>query len=314
MDNSQQLITSELDEDGMSITDDIEHYAETSSTKNMKTKKSSNKNKRKKTINNSDSDVEESYLVSELLRQIEELKKEIKNLKENQTSTNNNMSNKHSEKNEIEIIDTQMSDSQQIDDEDNDNWKGAKTDNFQIKRLSENLHIVKVEEYNDYKKTLDVLKNTKTHYFTYTPKQEKCKSFLLKGLDSSYEPKEVMDILNNMKIPNLMIKNVTRFTTPKSISQNRKGCPKQIEAMEKRTSSKLKTRKSIEQNTNENQMKQKVQQQTTPKTNEPRKSSYADKVKSRDVNDDEDNTKAKTVDILQLFQRTELALHQMQER
>lgn len=281
--------------------------------------------------------------------------------------------------------------------------------------MSDNLHIVKVEDYNDYKKTLDVLKNTNTQYFTYTPKQEKCKSFLLKGLDSSYEPKEVMDMLNNMQVPNLIIKNVTRFTTPKSVSQNRtlpfylvqltpesidgairsirtldnqiiyweplkkrdiiqckncqrlnhtaancrmayrcvkcqenhkpgeckldenrgkndnnalfctlcyqyghpatyRGCPKQIEAMEKRTTSKSKTQKSFEQNKNENQMIQNVQQQITPKTNEPRKSSYADKVKSRDVNDEENNTKPKAVDILQLFQRTELALHQMQER
>ncbi|KAK0165835.1 hypothetical protein PV328_004319 [Microctonus aethiopoides] len=83
--------------------------------------------------------------------------------------------------------------------------KGAKTDNFKIKRMSDNLYILKIDDYNDYKKTLDVLQNTNTQYYTYTPRQEKCKSFLLKGLDSSYELKEVMEIINNMEIPNLVI-------------------------------------------------------------------------------------------------------------
>ncbi|KAK0072851.1 hypothetical protein PV326_014066, partial [Microctonus aethiopoides] len=93
--------------------------------------------------------------------------------------------------------------------------KGTQTENFKIKRMSEHLHIVKVDDYKDYKKTIEVLKETNTQYYTYTPKQDKNRSYLLKGLDNAYEPKKVMARINEMEVPHLNVTNVTRFETPR---------------------------------------------------------------------------------------------------
>ncbi|KAK0169434.1 hypothetical protein PV328_012051 [Microctonus aethiopoides] len=206
-----------------------------------------NRNKRKSTKNISESEAEESDIITDLLKQIEELKKEIEQLKKSSKESKKDEQKIENDNNEMDIVVIQSpSTSQQKEDQ--EDWvtirearpppinvfdqqvkdtiqvlrKGTKTNDFQIKRMSDHLHVVKMNDYNDYKKTIELLKETNTQYFTYTPKQDKTLQLLLKGLDNTYEPKEIMEMINNLEIPNLSIKNITRFETPKSIELQRK--------------------------------------------------------------------------------------------
>ncbi|KAK0074125.1 hypothetical protein PV325_008759 [Microctonus aethiopoides] len=106
-----------------------------------------------------------------------------------------------------------------------DTIQGTKTNDFQIERMNDYLHVVKMNDYNDYKKTIEILKDTNTQHFSHFPKSDEIQQFLLRGRDNSYEPKEIMEIINNLEIPNLTIENITRFETAKSIELQKKKLP-----------------------------------------------------------------------------------------
>ncbi|KAH0561365.1 hypothetical protein KQX54_016350 [Cotesia glomerata] len=74
---------------------------------------------------------------------------------------------------------------------------GLKTDKFNITKHSENLHSLKLENYEDFQNTKKILREVKTQFYTYTPKEDKLQTLLLKGLDKEYKPEEVLDLLKN---------------------------------------------------------------------------------------------------------------------
>lgn len=92
-----------------------------------------------------------------------------------------------------------------------------RSDKFNIKKHSEHLHTIRLETYNEFVGAKKVLSEIDTQFYTYTPKEEKHQTLLLKGIDNAYEPQEVLELLKEKKISNVSFTKVTRFTTPNSI-------------------------------------------------------------------------------------------------
>lgn len=55
-----------------------------------------------------------------------------------------------------------------------------------------------------------------TQFYTYTSKEDKLQTLLLKGLDKEYKPEEVLDLLKHYELPNVNFINVSRLETTKS--------------------------------------------------------------------------------------------------
>ncbi|KAK0169691.1 hypothetical protein PV327_011432, partial [Microctonus hyperodae] len=98
--------------------------------------------------------------------------------------------------------------------------KGTKTNDFQIKRMSDHLHVVKMNDYNDYKKTIEILKDTNTH--------------------------------DKTEAANIYCTLCHEYGHPATY----RGCPKQIQAMENKTLNKNTTQKTTINTINEEQNKQ----------------------------------------------------------
>lgn len=97
----------------------------------------------------------------------------------------------------------------------------VKTDRFAIKRYNEQLYSLKTESYEDYQKTVGMLKSLDAQYYTYTPKEEKQQTMLIKGLDNCYTPEEVLQLLKEKETSDLKFNQVTRFSTARSRQQNK---------------------------------------------------------------------------------------------
>lgn len=92
---------------------------------------------------------------------------------------------------------------------------------FKIKRQNDNLHKITVNSYVEHKKVREILKEVDAQYYTFTPRQEKVQTFMLKGIDSSFKPPEVLSYLQEFETPDLKFLNVSRHTTPKATRENR---------------------------------------------------------------------------------------------
>ena len=56
---------------------------------------------------------------------------------------------------------------------------------------------------------------------SYTPKENKIQSFLLKGLDINADTNELLNELTQLNIDNITFTKVSRFTTAKSQKENK---------------------------------------------------------------------------------------------
>lgn len=65
-----------------------------------------------------------------------------------------------------------------------------------------------------------ILEEEKREYFTFTPKEEKVKSLILKGLDTDDDPEEILRCLKNSENENIEFISVKRFKTKHSIKNN----------------------------------------------------------------------------------------------
>lgn len=93
---------------------------------------------------------------------------------------------------------------------------------FTIKRNRNDTAILKLNSFEDFKKANDTLVQTETLFYTFTPKSEKVKSFVLRGPNNSYEELEVRALLEEKNIENLTIMKVRRVVNSKSIRENYK--------------------------------------------------------------------------------------------
>lgn len=93
--------------------------------------------------------------------------------------------------------------------------------NFLIREYNENHSIIRTFNKNDYNAICNILKSTNANFFTYTPKDEKRVTLVLKGLNSTYECEEVLRCLKDLEYEKLEFEKVTRLLTKKSIQNNK---------------------------------------------------------------------------------------------
>lgn len=91
---------------------------------------------------------------------------------------------------------------------------------FHIKRLNKNKHLLQLSTLESYNKTKELLTKTDTKFYSYTPKESKLPTFLLKSLHNSYSENEILQDLQKQRIENIAFKKVSRFTTRRSIENN----------------------------------------------------------------------------------------------
>lgn len=99
--------------------------------------------------------------------------------------------------------------------------KTLKSKDFLIKQINDNNNILYTHNLSDFKKAREILDKAEITYYTYTPKEEKKTTLVLRGLSSSYSCDEVLDALKQLNNEIIKFEKVTRLTTKYSISQNR---------------------------------------------------------------------------------------------
>ena len=92
--------------------------------------------------------------------------------------------------------------------------------NFRIKRINNTRHYIQLENLTDHMAVLDILSQRKIKYFSFTPKSRKPQTLLLKGLDNSFSPEEILAELKDLNLPNTNILKVSNFATTNSIKNN----------------------------------------------------------------------------------------------
>ena len=75
---------------------------------------------------------------------------------------------------------------------------------------------------DQYKKIKNLLKESTTEFFSFTPKGEKLQTMLLRGLDSSIEPEELLKMLKEKECDGLEFVGVKPFTTARAKREKRK--------------------------------------------------------------------------------------------
>ena len=87
---------------------------------------------------------------------------------------------------------------------------------FLIKEISKENHIIYTQSAVHYKAITDVLLEKKIQYFTYTPKELKPKSILLKGIRGNFDIEEIKQEILNLNTPGIEITNLSKFVFDKS--------------------------------------------------------------------------------------------------
>lgn len=87
--------------------------------------------------------------------------------------------------------------------------------NFKFKKLNNNCTHILTETLGDYQKIRDLLTSKNLKYFTYTPKELKPVSLILRGVDSEFSEEEVKEAFLQEQ-PDLPILKISRYNTPTS--------------------------------------------------------------------------------------------------
>lgn len=93
---------------------------------------------------------------------------------------------------------------------------GIKVIDFKIKEFSSKKISLFLSSMTDYIRVKAYLEKTKTKFFTFTPKELKTKTYLLKGLSADTDPIHVYDELCKFQNEELQFVKVNQFTTKKS--------------------------------------------------------------------------------------------------
>lgn len=92
---------------------------------------------------------------------------------------------------------------------------GLKINDFQIKQFR-NKKSLFLNSLNDHIKVKAYLEKTKTKFFTFTPKSMKNKTYLLKGLESNADMKEIFNELCTHETNELKFLKINQFSTKNS--------------------------------------------------------------------------------------------------
>ena len=74
-----------------------------------------------------------------------------------------------------------------------------KITDFHTKNLSSSKHITNIHNPADYEVVKEALKTVDTTFFTYTKKENKLPSYLLKGVNVNFTPEEIHEELNKLE-------------------------------------------------------------------------------------------------------------------
>lgn len=86
---------------------------------------------------------------------------------------------------------------------------------FTIRQTNPEENSIQCKDKDTYNNMKEILKKNEIKYFTYTPKNEKPKSYVMKGLSGELTEAEVKKALTDMEIPNLDIIKVARIDKTK---------------------------------------------------------------------------------------------------
>ena len=96
--------------------------------------------------------------------------------------------------------------------------KGAQIENFEIRRVNNNKHSLIINDMNNYDKMKSMFKEVNTSFFTFTPKELKPKSIVLKGLNEEEDITELKASIESQE--NIKVINITQLKTKRSIEKN----------------------------------------------------------------------------------------------
>ncbi|XP_055388422.1 uncharacterized protein LOC129616972 isoform X3 [Condylostylus longicornis] len=95
-----------------------------------------------------------------------------------------------------------------------------KIDNFLVKELNNNHAVIYTKNLDDYKNICDMLSKAETNYYTYTPKEIKKVTLVLKGISNNYSCDEILNCLKAKEKKSITFEKVTQLATKRSIEQN----------------------------------------------------------------------------------------------
>ena len=95
----------------------------------------------------------------------------------------------------------------------NDILRNLKIKNYSIKKTGVGKHLLQMVDIDDFRITQVKLKDLSVRHFTYTPKQDRNKTYLLRGLDGDEEPKQILEELKELNITKVEFVKVSKFIT-----------------------------------------------------------------------------------------------------
>lgn len=96
--------------------------------------------------------------------------------------------------------------------------KKLKITEFFTKRVSNTKYALHTTSLMDYKQIIQLLQELNVPYYTYTPKQEKNQTYILRGLNANEDVNYILENLKHYENNNLTFVKVSPFQTKKSIS------------------------------------------------------------------------------------------------
>lgn len=91
---------------------------------------------------------------------------------------------------------------------------------FHIKRINSNKHLLQLDTENNFTKSKELLKKAGMSFYSYTPKENKLPTYVLKGLHNTYTEEEIFKELKSLQLDDITFCNVTRLSTKRSKEGN----------------------------------------------------------------------------------------------
>lgn len=99
--------------------------------------------------------------------------------------------------------------------------KVLKIEDFVIKRYNNKMHAIRLNNLNDFEITKKQLSNVSADYYSFTAKNEKIKSMLLKGVDPETDINYMLEELKSYNDEDIQFLSIKKFQTVKSKIENR---------------------------------------------------------------------------------------------
>lgn len=93
-------------------------------------------------------------------------------------------------------------------------------EHFSLRKINRNVTHIITSTINSFINAMNIIKQGKTNYYTYTPKELKQTTVLMKGVDSSYDEDDIKSAFNDLQVSQ-HISKITKYQTRKSINDRR---------------------------------------------------------------------------------------------